>query len=1013
MQVLMTHLMTLSMKTKILLFLFCLPFICLAQKTRPVLINEVNSNIYDNTTHKITGSVLNGVLQDIINSDLNKQTDTYILLAKPPLLLSTYTLSLSKADSSHNGYLDSTHFKLFATPHTASFSPWIYLAPHSIHYDSLVGIGTYTILPKQKLQVEGGIRQENILNSDTFGLQFSYSIEGDTIPSITPYSNGYFGYQNKGAWNGALYLRGTPASEDPSIYFFNHHPTNHIASIIFDSINDNLSFNTINDFNFQGGGSNNMNCNSTIQANSGLRVNFGSTANFDGAGLFSFANGHQGLNKILGDPGIGDGTIDWIENTRQTFLDSLFIQGGNKFSDTAILGTQDNFDLKFITDSVEHLRITKEGNLLWNRNFIIGPDTGNFNILCEVKEIVPGFPEIQVTPYSPISGGNNTEVFNGNFLMIGTDLNGGTPKFALIGGHNFDKEADLEIDTILNNLLITANGGIIIQNVDTIENNGECIFRDLFLHNSFTLQDGTQSNGYVLTSDANGKGTWQPGGSGGISDTNLFVTFLNPDFEDLGDYSSVAGFSGQLGVWNNSLTPSIGNVVIWNLKHWVNLSGSVGTEPDGDPTDWQLLSVSTTTGFISERNFVVRDSVNGQIRLRYDSRGNIISYVNFNTFQFGNDIVYGNQVDESSTINCTNNYGGVISNYVQNGSAFNANLNLSYIVGNDISTASYFSVNSQLADGSIQYNKLANESFMLCIRNNGTIENNILENSSQTTDTLNQGNITNNYLSSSILDGSQNLDNIQNNNLSGDSYINADSIFGAISNNTLTSGSQILGFGSQAEIINNSLISESTLSAVYNQATIRWNTLQNASTVIADTNNATIQLNIFSNNQVFDFTNNATGIFDRDYITNLRPRAGTVALAPITFDAGPVQTISKKGSFEWTGLRAFLTDTNLVRNTIAWKGEIAYNHTIFTPTTGGTVNTINNNYNIINPAGALLAVTVNLPSSPSNNDVVYVKFTKAVTTVTYSNGTVVDGITSPIAGGLVVLTYDQGTSSWY
>lgn len=88
-------------------------------------------------------------------------------------------------------------------------------------------------------------------------------------------------------------------------------------------------------------------------------------------------------------------------------------------------------------------------------------------------------------------------------------------------------------------------------------------------------------------------------------------------------------------------------------------------------------------------------------------------------------------------------------------------------------------------------------------------------------------------------------------------------------------------------------------------------------------------------------------------------------------------------------------------------------HTIFTPTTGGTVALINNQYNIINPAGALLALTVNLPSAPANNDCVFIKFTQNVTTVTYGNGVVVDGITAPTAGGLTVLTYDSGTTSWY
>lgn len=94
-------------------------------------------------------------------------------------------------------------------------------------------------------------------------------------------------------------------------------------------------------------------------------------------------------------------------------------------------------------------------------------------------------------------------------------------------------------------------------------------------------------------------------------------------------------------------------------------------------------------------------------------------------------------------------------------------------------------------------------------------------------------------------------------------------------------------------------------------------------------------------------------------------------------------------------------------------GGIAFQHTIFTPTTGSTVNLVNNQYNIINPAGALLALTVNLPSSPNNNDVVIIKFTQSVTTVTYTGGTVVDAITGPVAATAVILAFDSGTGNWY
>lgn len=98
---------------------------------------------------------------------------------------------------------------------------------------------------------------------------------------------------------------------------------------------------------------------------------------------------------------------------------------------------------------------------------------------------------------------------------------------------------------------------------------------------------------------------------------------------------------------------------------------------------------------------------------------------------------------------------------------------------------------------------------------------------------------------------------------------------------------------------------------------------------------------------------------------------------------------------------------------MAYQPSIKYNHTIFTPSAGGTVNLVNGQFNIINPSGTIATLTVNLPSSPANNDVVYIKFTQAVTAVTYANGTIVGGITSLAAGGLVVLTYHTGTTSWY
>jgi hypothetical protein len=147
--------------------------------------------------------------------------------------------------------------------------------------------------------------------------------------------------------------------------------------------------------------------------------------------------------------------------------------------------------------------------------------------------------------------------------------------------------------------------------------------------------------------------------------------------------------------------------------------------------------------------------------------------------------------------------------------------------------------------------------------------------------------------------------------------------------------------------------------------------------------------------------------------------AGKTILAPATtgrtslnIPSGTAPTSPNHGDV-WTDASHIFAYLSGSTYQLDQQGVSNYTHNISTPTTGGTVNLVNKQYNIINPAGTIAALTVNLPSSPSNNDVVYIKYTQTVTTVTYGNGTVVDGITGPTAGTIVVLVYDSGTTSWY
>ncbi len=143
--------------------------------------------------------------------------------------------------------------------------------------------------------------------------------------------------------------------------------------------------------------------------------------------------------------------------------------------------------------------------------------------------------------------------------------------------------------------------------------------------------------------------------------------------------------------------------------------------------------------------------------------------------------------------------------------------------------------------------------------------------------------------------------------------------------------------------------------------------------------------------------------------------ASTTTQAALNFNTGVDPTgsvLTHPGNSWFNGTNYYFVNASGAKIDLL-KGIKNYEHNISTPSTGGTVNLVTGQYNIINPSGALATLTVNLPSSPLNNDVVYIKYTQTITAVTYGNGTVVDGITAPSAGGLVVLTFDTGTTSWY
>lgn len=86
--------------------------------------------------------------------------------------------------------------------------------------------------------------------------------------------------------------------------------------------------------------------------------------------------------------------------------------------------------------------------------------------------------------------------------------------------------------------------------------------------------------------------------------------------------------------------------------------------------------------------------------------------------------------------------------------------------------------------------------------------------------------------------------------------------------------------------------------------------------------------------------------------------------------------------------------------------------TYFTPTTGTTITSITGT-NIVEPSGTLLALTVNLPSSPIDGDIVNITFTTVITGLTISNGTIVNNLTTAAAGQSQAFIFRSANSKWY
>lgn len=180
--------------------------------------------------------------------------------------------------------------------------------------------------------------------------------------------------------------------------------------------------------------------------------------------------------------------------------------------------------------------------------------------------------------------------------------------------------------------------------------------------------------------------------------------FLNPDFQNVGDYSSTPiPYLSTRGVWSFSLEsdPSFdnGSIVFWNGLHYIVIDdgGFDTTDPATNGDAYEILVKSVANGYIEEVDFILYDFVNDVILERQDKRGNkVANYVN-NSFQWGTDRVANNIISNSASYTCINQRGVIIANTLLETVIISTdNTNEGTITGNLFKGSPFLTINKAL-----------------------------------------------------------------------------------------------------------------------------------------------------------------------------------------------------------------------------------------------------------------------------------------------------------------------------
>lgn len=175
---------------------------------------------------------------------------------------------------------------------------------------------------------------------------------------------------------------------------------------------------------------------------------------------------------------------------------------------------------------------------------------------------------------------------------------------------------------------------------------------------------GAMKKGFYKITDRGDEGIIVKANTQSSLDDYASGIFLNADYGAIGVYSGITG--SQLGVWYAGLNPALDDVVIWNNRHYLkSVDGVEAIEPNASAL-YTLLPKSITTGHIRETDLIIYDFVNDSIVARHDKRGNKVNNISLSYFQFGNDNVYDNTIEQRAGFNCMNQRGMAFGNTFKN-----------------------------------------------------------------------------------------------------------------------------------------------------------------------------------------------------------------------------------------------------------------------------------------------------------------------------------------------------------